>query len=440
MDAHRLGGVEQGGLGGEELGHARFHVAACAGVVSARRGLGEEARRLQPGGHLRELDLDRLVLADRLAEGLADLRVGDALLQGGAGDAASARRDVDPAELQATQDLLQPAALLGPHEVLPRDLAVVEDELAGVDPLVADLLELAHDPEPGKVLLHHEQAHAPVRGRGLRIGLDERGEDVSFDAVGDPHLGAVDHVAAVAKLCPGADPLQVRAAVGLGEGDRAAQLPARATREIAPLLRFGAEAFDGGGHDEVGVEDPRHRHPHRRDLLDDPRIGGGGESEAAVLLADGRAEEPELLHLLDDLLRPDVVLFELAHVGPHVAFEEAVDGVEDQGFVVVGDGGFGCRHRRLRNVGAPRKGAGVASLADSSAGSGARVSFRTVSRLACFGPRYAGGPPARAGHPGALTARSVEWSMPLRRTGINNRRRRPPRGRSSESGTSARRT
>ena len=75
MDAHGLGGVLQRGLGGELLRHAGFHVAALAAIEG-----GGGVQRQQPGGagacrHLAQLQLDRLVLRDRLAEGFANLRV-----------------------------------------------------------------------------------------------------------------------------------------------------------------------------------------------------------------------------------------------------------------------------------------------------------------------------------------------------------------------------
>ena len=85
---------------------------------------------------------------------------------------------------------------------------------------------------------------------GARVGLHQRGENVSVNAVADPHLGAVDHVAAFALGRPGADRLQVRAAVGLGQRDRAAQLAVRTPWKVAPLLGLGTEALDDGGHDE----------------------------------------------------------------------------------------------------------------------------------------------------------------------------------------------
>ena len=136
----------------------------------------------------------------------------------------------------------------------------------------------------------------------------------------------------------GPDRLEIGAAVRLGERDAAAQLPGGEARQVARLLRIAAEALDCGGHDEVRVEDPRHRHPDRGHALDDLRVGGGGQPEPAVLLSDGGAEEAELAHLLDDLGRPGVGRLERVHMGPDFALEEAIDRVEDEGLVVVGAG------------------------------------------------------------------------------------------------------
>ena len=87
VQAHRFEAVEEGGLGREELGHSRLEVATLSALVGAGRLLGEQTGRFQAGRHLCELDLDGLVLADRLAEGLPYLRVRDGLFEAGACDA-----------------------------------------------------------------------------------------------------------------------------------------------------------------------------------------------------------------------------------------------------------------------------------------------------------------------------------------------------------------
>ena len=97
-------------FGGEILRHAGLHVAAIAAVERFGGAIGEQTRRLDAGRHFGELELDRLMLADRLAEGLACLRVGNRFAQRGLRDANATRRDVDAAEFQSAKDLLEARA------------------------------------------------------------------------------------------------------------------------------------------------------------------------------------------------------------------------------------------------------------------------------------------------------------------------------------------
>ena len=53
-----------------------------------------------------------------------------------------------------------------------------------------------------------------------------------------------------------------------------------------------------------------------------------------MLDADRRAEQAELLHLPDDVFRPDVVVLEAMDVRCDVALEKAVDRVQDHPLVV----------------------------------------------------------------------------------------------------------
>ena len=127
------------------LGHARFHVAALAAIEGGRRIERQQPRGARARRHLAELELDRLVLADRLAEGLAHLGILGRELQRAFRHADAARGDVDAPELQPARRLVEALAFDAADQVLGRDAIVLEHQLAGIDRLVAELLQLAAD-------------------------------------------------------------------------------------------------------------------------------------------------------------------------------------------------------------------------------------------------------------------------------------------------------
>src|ERR1700684_2599186 len=94
MDPQAFLGAEATGLGGEQLRHPRLQVGALAGVLHRRRAAHEQPRRVDLRRHVGELELDRLVLGDRLAERLALLGVFERQLERALGEAGGARGDV----------------------------------------------------------------------------------------------------------------------------------------------------------------------------------------------------------------------------------------------------------------------------------------------------------------------------------------------------------
>ena len=70
------------------------------------------------------------MLADRLAEGLADLGVADRVVERGLGEADAARRDVDPAELEPGHHLLEAVAFLAADQAVGRHAVVLENSSA----------------------------------------------------------------------------------------------------------------------------------------------------------------------------------------------------------------------------------------------------------------------------------------------------------------------
>src|SRR5215208_4362004 len=192
VNAHRLGRVLEGGLRGEVFRHACLEIAALAAVKAAGCIKRQKPRGAGAGHHLAELKLDRLVLADRLAEGLSDLGVFRCETEGAFRNADAARCDVDASELETAGRLIEALALLA-DQVVPGEPVILEHELGRIDALVAELLEPLADAET-RPLRGDEEADALVARLGLGVGFHQEREARAFYAVRDPGLSAVDDV------------------------------------------------------------------------------------------------------------------------------------------------------------------------------------------------------------------------------------------------------
>ena len=324
--------------------------------------ISEQPRRLDLRGHVGELELDRLVLRDRLAERLALLRVAKAQLERALRQPDAARGDVRAPDLERVHHLREAgvqAGLLAAEDVLGRALVAVEDQLGRLDALVAHLLDLRRDGEAGvvagvlrhaRLLLGDEAREALVARVGVRVGLDEHEHQTGAQAVGDPHLLAVDLVGAVVDLLGRRlDRLHVGAELRLAEREGGAELAGGHLRQVLLALLVGAVLHQQVGADEVRVDDAADRDPAAAELLDDHHVGREVEPHPAVLLGNRHPEEPELLHLLDDLLREGVLVIEVLGVGEDLLVCELAHHVADRALLVClvkrvgGDGHVGLR-------------------------------------------------------------------------------------------------
>ena len=218
-------------------------------VEEAQGVVGEGAGGLGLGRHLGDVVADRLELADRAAEGLALLGVGDGDLDQALHRADGADRHQQPLPGEVGHDQFEAAVLLA-EQVLRRHLDVGEGQLAGVGGVPAHLLQLRRHLVAGHLALEHEEGDAAVAALlGRLAGADE---EVGADAVGDEGLGAVDQVAAIDLLRGGGDAGDVGAGAGLGDPERADLLAGDPRHQPALLLLLGAE-----------VEDRRHARSRR---------------------------------------------------------------------------------------------------------------------------------------------------------------------------------
>ena len=206
VQGERRGGQRLRRLRREELRHPRFEVASLGAVLHARRPVGEEARRVEPGRHVRERRRRRVGRSGQMRE---------RVVVRGLGDADGARGDVDPARLEAAHHLCEAAPLDASDEVRHGHHAILEEELRGVHALIAELRDGLDDPEAGVAFLDDEAGHPAVARLGLRIRQREERERVALAAVGHEHLRPRDDVVASRAARHGADRLHVRPGVRL---------------------------------------------------------------------------------------------------------------------------------------------------------------------------------------------------------------------------------
>src|SRR6185369_5724347 len=186
--------------------------------------------------------------------------------------------------------------------------------------------------EPVRAFLEHEAADLAV----VRVRLRPDDEHVGDRRVGDPHLGARKHVAALHLLGAGAHAAGVGAGVGLSQAEAADPFAGREPGQIllALLLRtVGADRV----HDEARLD----RHGRAVAAVDalhragDQAVADVAEAGAAIFGGNGRAEQPECAHLAHDLAVEALVEIGRGHPRQELLLRVAFGGVADQPLLVV---------------------------------------------------------------------------------------------------------
>jgi hypothetical protein len=268
VDPHRLEGDLLRCLRCEQLRHARLEVRSLPPVFRLRRLDHQQPRRLGLRRHLRELELDRLMLRDWLPERVAFLRVANRLLEGAGCDSHGARGNVHAPELDCAHEVLEPLsdAGLAAEDARRRRAETVEDELGRLDALVAELAERRRNRESrllgsAGLLLDDERRHPAVRRIGVRVGLGEQHHHPRLQPVRRPHLLAGDHVLVALPDRARPDRLDVRPCVRLRHRIGRVQLACRHPRQEALPLLLRAVRLDHPGREKVRVEHAREGHP-----------------------------------------------------------------------------------------------------------------------------------------------------------------------------------
>ena len=203
--------------------------------------------------------------------------------------------------VQAAHQHLDAAVDLAQHVFLG-DLAVLEYQLAGVAAAHAQLVQLLRHRETLETLFHQEGGDAALMRLGIGLGVDHQG--VGVGAVGDPHLGAVEHVAVALLVGAQLHADHVGAGARLAHRQRADVLAGNQLGQVLGFLRGGAVAVDLV-HAQIGVRavGQADRGAGAGDFLHRHHVGQVAHVGAAVFLADGHAQHAQVPELAPQIHR-----------------------------------------------------------------------------------------------------------------------------------------
>src|SRR5436190_5330073 len=143
-DLQRFLGDAVGHLGVEQLGHRGVAAVTTAPILGDGGAPEHETAGVDLGPHVGELELDRLMFRDGLAEGLPFQRVVGRVLEGGARDAERLRRHADAPAVERAHSDLETIAL-GTEARVVADRAVGQEHLRGARAAEAELVVILAD-------------------------------------------------------------------------------------------------------------------------------------------------------------------------------------------------------------------------------------------------------------------------------------------------------
>src|SRR5690606_24663383 len=130
-----------------------------SGVTQSRRVVDEQLGGFELGGHVGELELDRLELRERPTELLALLGVVEGQFEDRSGERDRQRRDRDPADRERGQELREAAGRVA-DDVLVGQVDIGEGQLPAVEGVPTDAAKLGAGGVAGRVLLYEEGPEA----------------------------------------------------------------------------------------------------------------------------------------------------------------------------------------------------------------------------------------------------------------------------------------
>ena len=182
--------------------------------------------------------------------------------------------------------------------------------------------------EPLHAALEDEPADHPL------VVLRPHHHDVGDRRIADPHLAAVEDVAAIHLAGAALHAARVRAMIGLGQAEAADHLAGRELGQVFLPLLLGAEGVDrmhhqgrlhGQGRAVAAID--------AFDLAGDDAIGDVAGAGAAIAL-DRRAEKAELAHFRQDLAIDSLLAERLLDARHQLLLREGAGAVADEALLL----------------------------------------------------------------------------------------------------------
>jgi len=284
----------------------------------------EQPRRIELRARSGETPLDHLELADRLAERLSLLRIGDRNVERRAAEPDRESADPDPPAVQHDLRVLEALAVTADAVGLIHT-DVLEDQLRRVRRVEAHLLLALAGSEP------FCSATDPERGEPAIPGACEHHRESRERSVGDELLGPAHDVLVTFESSPGLHADRVGTGRRLGQRPAAEVLAACERREPACLLLLaGSDQKVADAERVVRGDRQRDRPVSRPELFHDHRDREHLEPRAAVLDRNREAGEPERRELREELERKHLLLVPTVGVGRDPRADEVAHGVPNE--------------------------------------------------------------------------------------------------------------
>src|SRR5271166_1835309 len=336
VNLHAFVGDADGHFAGEELGHAGFAGEADIFLVGEPCGLiDEQAGGFDFRGHIGELELDGLELADGLAELFALLGVTNRGIESALSHAEAECGDGDTAAIENFQAACE-AFAFGAEKILGGDFAVGEDNFGSVAGAHAQLVFFLAGAKTGSSLFKDERADA-VRAFGF-VGDGHGHADIGIVTVRGEGFRAVENPMRAVPAGNGAGAPGIGAGFGFREGPGTELLALGERDEILALLLFAAELVDVIAAQRIVRRDEQsYRTVDAREFFDDRGVFDVAEAGAAVLFGEDDAKEAHFGELGKEFEGEVRGFIPLHDVGADFAFGEFADGFTEM-VLFVGEG------------------------------------------------------------------------------------------------------